>query len=150
MVLSRSRQDFYRQFGDRLARLTEEARSQSCQDVADGVTRDWMGTITSLQTEFQCEVIDSLDPEVTELNGRVRSIETEIFRVLKLLATDFLFLKSAKQAPTLRLRHQQFCDRLTAATAYSQAILALAVPETSDPSQLDSTAPSTAWPTTQL
>lgn len=133
MVLSRSRQDFYRQFSDQLARLTEEARSQSSQEVSDGVTRDWMETIATLQREFQCEVIESLEPEVSELNGRVRSIETEIFRVLKLLATDFLFLKSAKQPPTLRLRHQQFCDRLTTATAYSQAIMTLAQPTAPDP-----------------
>lgn len=144
MVLSQSRQKFYRQFGDRLARLTEEARSQSCQDVANGVTQDWMATILSLQTEFQCEVMDSLEPEVVELNGRVRAIETEIFRVLKLLATDFLFLKSAKQPPTLRLRHQQFCDRLTAATAYSQAIMALATSDAADSldnSKVKSTSP---------
>jgi hypothetical protein len=149
MVLSRSRQDFYRQLGDQLARLTEEARSQSSQEVSDGVTRDWMETITMLQREFQCEVIESLEPEVSELSGRVRSIETEIFRVLKLLATDFLFLKSAKQPPTLRLRHQQFCDRLTAATAYSQAIMTLAQPAEPDPPDQTNPDPAPPLPTTQ-
>ncbi len=150
MVLSLARQNFYRQFGDRLARLTEEARSQSSQEVSDGVTRDWMALIATLQHEFQHDVIESLEPEVNELNGRVQSIETEIFRVLKLLATDFLFLKSAKQPPTLRLRHQQFCDRLTAATAYSQAIMALAQSEAPEPSPEPPPDPATPDPTTSI
>lgn len=150
MVLSRSRQDFYQQFSDRLARLTEEARSQSSQELSDGISRDWMELIATLQREFQHNVIDALEPEVNELSGRVRSIETEIFRVLKLLATDFLFLKSAKQPPTLRLRHQQFCDRLTAATAYSQAIMALAQPQAPEsPSEPATSNPTTSIPTTQ-
>ena len=152
MVLSRSRRDFYQQFSDRLVRLTEEARSQSSQEISDGITRDWMELIATLQQEFQHNVIDVLEPEVNELSGRVRSIETEIFRVLKLLATDFLFLKSAKQPPTLRLRHQQFCDRLTAATAYSQAILAFAqpkAPEPPEPTEPATSHPTTPTPTTQ-
>jgi hypothetical protein len=128
MLLSPSRQSFYQQFNHRLQQLTEEARSQSSQEVSEGVTRNWMETIAALQAEFQTNILESSVVEADQLTGRIRSIETEIFRVLKLLPTDFLFLKSAKQPPTLRLRHQQFCDRLTAATAYSQSLLAIASP----------------------
>lgn len=131
MVLSPSRQFFYQQFSDQLKQLTVEAQSLSSQEISNDSTRNWIETIAALQLEFQVNILESSVMEVSELSGRVRSIETEIFRVLKLLSTDFLFLKSAKQPPTLRLRHQQFCDRLTAATAYSQSLLTLVLPPAS-------------------
>jgi len=133
MVLSSSRQAFYQQFSDQLKRLTKEAQSLASQEVSDNSTRNWMDTIAALQAEFQVNILELSVVETDELSGRVRSIETEIFRVLKLLSTDFLFLKSAKQAPTLRVRHQQFCDRLTAATVYSQSLLTLAIPASPSP-----------------
>jgi len=128
MSLSPLRQQFYTRFSDRLRDSIDRAQSLAVAEIPADATRNWMEVLRGLQNDFQSEIVMNSEDLDGEASGRIRSIETEIYRVLKLLETDFLFLKSAKQPQTLRVRHQQFCDRLTAAASYSQAMLAIAAP----------------------
>lgn len=63
---------------------------------------------------------DLLDPE---LQGRVRSCQTEINKEFRLLKTDLAFLQAARQAQTQAQRGHQIRDRLQRLIDYCQILL---------------------------
>ena len=69
--------------------------------------------------------VDSLDRDNLDsiIAARWQSIHTEIKRELKLLATDILFLSSARQKTTASKRLKSISDRLNKLINYCQIIL---------------------------
>lgn len=63
---------------------------------------------------------ESLAPEVA---ARWQSVQTEVYRALRLLNTDILFLRSSKGAATSERRLTAVGDRLEQIIGYCQVIL---------------------------
>lgn len=82
--------------------------------------------LVQVQQYFQHQVA-SLDPELLapELRSQVQSLYTEINKQLRLLATDWMFLASARQQQTLDQRLAQIRDRLQQLLKYCDHLLKL-------------------------
>ncbi|WP_019507595.1 heterocyst frequency control protein PatD [Pleurocapsa sp. PCC 7319] len=87
---------------------------------------------SQIQQKFQ-ELQHWFDKNVTDLDeqelekaiaSRWQSVQTEIKREFKLLTTDILFLKSARQQSTQTKRIQSISDRVTKLIGYCQVMLA--------------------------
>lgn len=57
--------------------------------------------------------------------SRLRSIQTEINKEMRLLNADVIFLNTAKQPTTIQQRQQQIGDRLQSLRQYGEAALSL-------------------------
>lgn len=90
--------------------------------------------IAQLQQHFHSEILGLEDPQRLpphDLGGaldpgiaqRLRSLQVEIDKQLKLLAMDVLFLQTARQATTLDQRLQQMGDRLERVDRYCAIVL---------------------------
>jgi hypothetical protein len=87
--------------------------------------------IAQLQQNFQSDILGSYDAEGLEnqdldlrMVQRLRSLQVEIDRQLRLLAMDALFLQTARQATTVQQRQQQISDRLEQVDRYCAIVLA--------------------------
>lgn len=73
---------------------------------------------------FQTQVItltgEEIDPKIV---SRWRSIQTELHRMFKLLATDWLFLRSSRQVSTRKDRIDIFCDRIEQMIKFCRILL---------------------------
>ena len=87
---------------------------------------------SQIQQKFQ-ELHQWFDKNVSDLDeqeleeaiaSRWQSVQTEIKREFKLLTTDVLFLKSARQKYTQTKRVQSISDRVTKLIGYCQVMLA--------------------------
>ena len=82
---------------------------------------------TQLNRLFQSQV-QVLDWEDWPVQRRslLQSIRVEMHKQLRLLTTDLMFWKAAKQAETLAQRQREIGDRLTHLQGYCDAIIKLA------------------------
>jgi hypothetical protein len=64
--------------------------------------------------------LEGLNPAVM---AKVRSYQTEINKQLRLLGTDVMFLRTARQAATLSQRQTQMSDRIDTLIRYCNALL---------------------------
>ena len=80
--------------------------------------------ITQLQSFFNQQV---LSLPFAQLDGadltRTQSYNTELHKQLRLLATDAMFLGSARQAATVEQRKRQLRDRLSTLVRYCDVLL---------------------------
>lgn len=92
---------------------------------------------------FQAQVqgLDWADWPV-QRRSLLQSIRVEMHKQLRLLSTDLMFFKAAKQAETLAQRRGEIGDRLTNLQGYCDAIIQLAEAPPTD----DSTAPDRSSP----
>lgn len=78
----------------------------------------------NVQQIFQKQVAiltsDEVDPAIA---SRWQSIQTEIYRAIRLLDTDILFLRSSRQAATTEARLKTVSDRTQKLIGYCQALL---------------------------
>ena len=83
-----------------------------------------------LQLWFDQNVTDLNEQELEEaISSRWQSVQTEIKREFKLLTTDILFLKSARQKSTQIKRMKSISDRVTKLIGYCQVMLASTEPQ---------------------
>ena len=77
-----------------------------------------------VQLFFQQQLLplsfDSLSPAIA---ARFRSYQTEIHKQLRLLGTDLTFLKTSRQAATIKQRRVQISDRLQTLISYCDALI---------------------------
>ena len=64
--------------------------------------------------------LDALNPPIAT---KLQSIQTEIAKQFRLLSTDVLFLKAARQPSTASQRQKQIGDRLTLLRQYCEVVL---------------------------
>lgn len=83
-----------------------------------------MSEFLKIQHFFQSQVAN-LNPDLLspEVRSRVGSYQTEVNKQLRLLGTDLMFLKSARQASTAEQRRTQIRDRLETLIGYCKALL---------------------------
>lgn len=117
-MLPNDRQQCYR----KLREYLEELCRQVGVDRPDGVSL--RESVDRTQTFFQSQVL-SLPLEGLDRTDvhRTQSYNTELHKQLRLLATDVLFLGSARQAATVQQRQAQLRDRLTILLRYCDILL---------------------------
>jgi hypothetical protein len=117
-MLSDDRQQRYR----KLKEYLEQLRHQVEVDRPDGVSL--RESVDRAQEFFHSQVL-SLPLEGLDRTDmyRTQSYNTELHKQLRLLATDVLFLGSARQAATVQQRQAQLRDRLTILLRYCDILL---------------------------
>jgi hypothetical protein len=114
-MLPSSHQKVYRNFKEALKAL-QEAVKQSSSERQTAYTR--------VEHLFYSDVIPLTDAEINpEIVSRWRSINTELHRMFKLLATDWLFLRSSRQMATKKERLDLFCDRIEQMIKFCRILL---------------------------
>jgi hypothetical protein len=107
-----------------LAQLLSQLRSyasatQSQLDVIE--LRRRLGMVQQL---FLHEIIPLTEENIeSSEQPRVRSIQTEISKQLRLLEMDVMFLQGARQPATAKARLDGICDRIQTLIQYCDAIL---------------------------
>jgi len=81
--------------------------------------------LRGLQQLFQAD--ETTDQASESFIAQAQPLQTEINKHLRLLETDLIFLKAARQPATLQQRHQQIQTRLTLLLRYCEAILVLCI-----------------------
>jgi hypothetical protein len=114
--------DFYRHAFDRFQRSLQPFQ----QAVQLGDRAMLQATFQATQQLFQQEIA-SLDLEAldSEDSLKARSIQVEINKQMRLLATDLLFLQAARQPTTANQRQQQIGDRVDLLLRYCAALMEL-------------------------
>jgi hypothetical protein len=76
-----------------------------------------------LQSYFQAEVLGLTAEGLDSAQGdRWQSLQTEIYKTMRLLDTDILFLKASRQTQTTEQRLKIIVDRLGQLIAYCQLL----------------------------
>ena len=81
--------------------------------------------LQQLQPLLQAD--ETADQASESFIAQAQPLQTEINKQLRLLETDLIFLKAARQPATLQQRHQQIQTRLTLLLRYCEAILVLCI-----------------------
>lgn len=96
--------------------------------------RDGILSLTAIADSTASEndpaMVNELLPEIAH---RLRAIQVEIDKQLKLLAMDVLFLQTARQTTTAEQRQQQMSDRLEQLERYCALVLSTPTAEPSQP-----------------
>ena len=96
------------------------AQADSCIDDSTALK----AAIAQVQHWFQQQILTLNLDELPDTEAqRVRSIQVEINKQLRLVSVDVLFLQTSKQPATAKQRQQQVHDRLTMLMRYCEAIL---------------------------
>ena len=115
-MLPESYQQAYDRFQQSLQRLQ--------QMVQTGDRASIEPTFQAAQQLFQQQVapldLEALEPK---LALKVRSLQVEINKQMRLLATDFLFLNTARRSATADQRQQQIGDRVKMLLQYCAAVV---------------------------
>jgi CRISPR/Cas system CSM-associated protein Csm2 small subunit len=108
-------QEVYRNFIEALKSLREAVKQSDDEKQA---------AFAKVEHLYQTQVItlteEEIDPEIV---SRWRSIQTELHRMFKLLATDWLFLRSSRQVSTKKDRIDIFCDRIEQMIKFCRILL---------------------------
>lgn len=79
-----------------------------------------------LQQLFQSQVATlSADDVVADYASRWQSIQTEIYKQMRLLGTDVMLLQASRSSATSLARQAGLCDRINTLIQYCQALLQL-------------------------
>ena len=117
-MLPRQHRNAYQNLLAALITLREQAASSHPDPVVLGEN------CQRVQRIFDQEILtltsDELAPPIVP---RFHSLQTEIHRFLRLLATDLLFLQSSRQVTTCQRRLEELGKRLEAGIAYCQAMV---------------------------
>jgi hypothetical protein len=88
---------------------------------ADGLTA---GELEAAQHIFQEQILpldlDALDPSIA---AKLQSLQTEMSKQFRLLSTEIVFLKAARQSATSSQRQKQIHDRLMLLKQYCEVVL---------------------------
>lgn len=79
-----------------------------------------------LQQLFQSQIANlSADDLVSESASRWQSLQTEIYKQMRLLETDVMVLQASRSAATSQTRVTGICDRIKTLIQYCKALLQL-------------------------
>ncbi|NES83017.1 MAG: heterocyst frequency control protein PatD [Moorea sp. SIO2B7] len=97
------------------------------QNQASAVNLDFVSLDDSfqiLQKIFQGKIISLTDDQLEPtISSKWKSIQTEIYRAFRLLQTDMMFLRSSRQAATMKKRLVSLDARLETLIGYCRLLL---------------------------
>ncbi|MGF1478464.1 MAG: heterocyst frequency control protein PatD [Cyanophyceae cyanobacterium] len=99
--------------------LTMRDRSTDVHPDADALQKNYL----RVQQVFQQAMSLNSDQLNSDTAFLWQSVQTEIYRALRLLETDLLFLRSSKQAATVEQRLTNIQNRIEKVIGYCQAIV---------------------------
>jgi hypothetical protein len=103
---------------------------QTLVTLANPDFREIQACFLEVQQAFQMHIAQPNWANLSEIDAsRLSAVHTEIYKQLRLLATDVMFLQAARQPLTRQQRQAQMRDRLILVQRYCQAILATASPD---------------------
>lgn len=115
---SNDRQQRYRELREQLEELRHQGEGDSLEIATLKTGVDRAQQFLQLQVlPFSISGLDSAE------GSRTQSYHTELHKQLRLLATDVLFLGSARQEATRQQRQAQIRDRLTTLLRYCDLLL---------------------------
>lgn len=116
----------YCQHYQTLQQALEQLQGRVAQGSSEStnLSSELMSEFRTIQNFFQFQVAN-LSPDLLspEMQSRVGSYQTEINKQLRLLGTDLMFLKSARQSSTAEQRRTQIRDRLKTLIGYCNVLL---------------------------
>jgi hypothetical protein len=110
----------YHQLQNQLQNLSDNLGDYQRQPGA--LISQGQGLVTFWQAELASLTGDDLAPEIC---GQWRSLHTELYRGLRLLNTDLLFLQGSRTASTQTEKQRQIQTRLAQLRQYCQGIIDL-------------------------
>ena len=116
-MLPTSHLSAYQEFLTVLLTLRDQATAEHPEAAALQETFERVQPIFSQIMSLPDDLLDS------EIASRWQSVQTEIYRALRLLKTDIMFLRSSRQAATAEQRLAAVGDRLEKIIGYCQVIL---------------------------
>ncbi len=100
---------------------------EGAQQSLNGDHAQISGALEIVQQLFKAQVqVLTWEEWPTQKRSLLQSIRVEMHKQLRLLTTDLMFFKAAKQAKTLEQRRKDIGDRLTNLRGYCDAVLKLA------------------------
>ncbi|PSF38749.1 hypothetical protein C7H19_04405 [Aphanothece hegewaldii CCALA 016] len=97
---------------------------KSLQEAEKLSTEERITAFARVEHMFQNQLLtltdEELDPNIV---SRWLPIQTELHRMFKLLATDWLFLRSSRQVSTQKERLKLFCDRIEQMSKFCRILL---------------------------
>lgn len=113
--------DFQERYTQLKQTLTQLSTSVEANEMAGGELKT---EITQLQSFFNQQVLSLPFAQLDRADlTRTQSYNTELHKQLRLLATDAMFLGSARQAATVEQRKRQLRDRLSTLVRYCDVLL---------------------------
>lgn len=120
LMLSPLHEQLYRQLRADLAKLQSQVEAEFSVEVLRPPAAELEQQFQTLLT-FESECSET-ELELTQVN-RLRSLQTEIHKQLRVLHSDLSFLAAARKAETRQKRRSQIGDRLRLLISYCDAIL---------------------------
>lgn len=103
--------------------LEQMLHSAVAIDLEKSVLRD---KFRGLQQFFQSQIANlTADDLISESASRWQSLQTEIYKQMRLLETDVMMLQASRSAATSQTRATGICDRIKTLIQYCQVLLQL-------------------------
>jgi hypothetical protein len=94
--------------------------------VADGQEAELQGRYQNVQQLFQSQIATlSAEDFAPEHAPRWQSLQTEIYKQMRLLETDMMLLQASRSSTTSQRRVLSVCDRLNTLIQYCEALFQL-------------------------
>ncbi len=117
-MIPKSYQKSYQNFHDSLTNLGDQVTVRNI-DIGK-ISQNFQAVQGIFQEQILTLTTDELAPSIA---SRYQSIQTEIYRTLRLLGTDLLFLRSSRKQGTTEQRLQIVRDHLEQLMGYCQVII---------------------------
>lgn len=90
---------------------------------ANGSIADRQAQLAQASELFETKILPNSTDLAEPMAGKLRAYATESHRLLRLLATDLLFIAAARHPATVLQREQAYGDKLNLLQQYCQAIV---------------------------
>lgn len=118
---------FHRQTYSAFSHQVEETLGLVNQEIIDQPSLQ--SHLAKLQDYFQTEILPLDSQTLSDDTGsRLHALQVEMNKQLRLIGTDALFLRAAKQPDTVQQRLRQIGDRLQLLKRYCDGVLELVSP----------------------
>lgn len=122
--IDRARYREFQQALEQLQGMATAAASVGGAADATALSQGFSEALSGVQQFFGREILAHPPQDVSaEVASRIQSCHTEMHKQLRLLATDAMFLRSARSPETFRARQIQASDRLKTLIGYCSALL---------------------------
>ncbi|HEY9794227.1 MAG TPA: heterocyst frequency control protein PatD [Leptolyngbyaceae cyanobacterium] len=119
-MLQLSHRQGYQEFQQALEHMRKRAAATELDEVA------LQENFQDVQQLFQSKIASlSVNDLLPDYESRWQSIQTEIYKQMRLLGTDVMLLQASRSSATSHTRQAGLCDRINTLIHYCEALLQL-------------------------
>lgn len=119
-MLQLSHRQGYQEFQQALEQMRKRAAATELDEVA------LQENFQDVQQLFQSNIASlSVNDLLPDYESRWQSIQTEIYKQMRLLGTDVMLLQASRSSATSQTRQTGLCDRINTLIHYCEALLQL-------------------------